>query len=678
MKKILILTAAFGEGHNTAARNIRLAIESADPTARVEVLDLLQIAYGRANQLARAAYLGVVRHAPRIWQVAYHLLDRSPALTSAAVLTRLRLALNHYLAESQPDTVITTYPIYGQILRDLFRDHAELPFRLITVITDSLTIHHSWLRNPSVLYCVTDPDSARILHSQGIPESAVQVTGFPVDPALHRLPESPLPDPIGTHPRRLLFMITHGRRRFRSTLDALLELPHTQLTIVTGRNTRLRSRLHQYLQPHGDRVQILGWTDQMPQLLRSHHLVITKAGGATVHEAIAAQCPLLLHQPIPGQEEGNASLVTQNHWGILVPHRHDIAPTVARIFDHQATLWHQWRHSLAQFDRTHAAHRIARIALEETPCAAHRRPTLVFPSTSTPLSTVTSIASPTPTPTPTPTPALLPSPNQGPLLCDFHIHSTYSDGHLSVPELIDFYGAHGFDCICITDHLADPRRLLGKLSRLTGLTLNPLQLDEYFATIRREADRAWRQYRLLVLPGIEFNKDGCTKKSSAHLLGIDLQHPIAPDLDLPQTISDIHDQNALAVASHPHIMKSEWGKDTLFLWENLDTFLPLLDAWEIANRDNLFSPVSLKRVPFLANSDFHKPRHIYSWKTLLDCPKEPEAIKECIRRNERVSMTYYRPRTLAQPLAQPSPCPQPTSLPFPLPAPVAATACSHA
>ena len=54
------------------------------------------------------------------------------------------------------------------------------------------------------------------------------------------------------------------------------------------------------------------------------------------------------------------------------------------------------------------------------------------------------------------------------LLCDFHIHTNYSDGKLSVPEIIDFYGERGFDCICITDHLADPKRLIGKLSELAN------------------------------------------------------------------------------------------------------------------------------------------------------------------------------------------------------------------
>src|SRR5580698_2908759 len=121
-------------------------------------------------------------------------------------------------------------------------------------------------------------------------------------------------------------------------------------------------------------------------------------------------------------------------------------------------------------------------------------------------------------------------------------------------------GRLGFDCICITDHLADPRRLIGKLARLSNMTVSEDQLEEYFEVLERERLRAWRKYKMIVLTGIEFNKDGYTKKTSAHLLGIDLKAPIASTLNLPETIAQIPAQGGLAVASHPHIMKSEWGK----------------------------------------------------------------------------------------------------------------------
>jgi len=89
-------------------------------------------------------------------------------------------------------------------------------------------------------------------------------------------------------------------------------------------------------------------------------------------------------------------------------------------------------------------------------------------------------------------------------------------------------------------------------------------------------------------------------------------------------------------------MQSEWGRNTLYLWKHQEQFAPLLDAWEIANRENIFNPVGLKKLPFIANSDFHKPKHIYSWKTMLNCPKDPEAIKDCIRTNHDVAITLFR------------------------------------
>jgi predicted metal-dependent phosphoesterase TrpH len=366
----------------------------------------------------------------------------------------------------------------------------------------------------------------------------------------------------------------------------------------------------------------------MPELMMTHHLIVSKAGGATVQEAIAAQCPMIVNQVIPGQEEGNAQLIEKFKLGAVVEKNREVAECVEKAFAKRALLWSEWRENLNRISRPDAALRIAELILGESdPGNSSRKCVKLFE----PAPDRVMRAAPT---------------NNGDhpqmLLCDFHIHSNYSDGKLSVPEIIDFYGEHGFDCICLTDHLADPSRLLGKLAELANCTLGQEQVGEYFAVIERERRRAWRRYKMLVLTGIEFNKDGYTRKTSAHLLGVDLKKPIDPSLGIPKIIEAIHEQGGLAIASHPHIMKSEWGKNTLYLWENQDIYAPLLDAWEIANRDNIFNDIGLKRLPFIANSDFHKPKHIYSWKTLIHCEKDPEAIKDCIRRNEHIAITLYR------------------------------------
>src|SRR5262249_41058245 len=99
----------------------------------------------------------------------------------------------------------------------------------------------------------------------------------------------------------------------------------------------------------------------------------------------------------------------------------------------------------------------------------------------------------------------------------------YSDGRLKLPQVIDFYGRREFDCICITDHVADPRRCKGRFRRQRNLTLALDQLEEYFDLIQRERQRAWRKYGMLVLAGLEFNTPGLDRKSSAHLLALDLE-----------------------------------------------------------------------------------------------------------------------------------------------------------
>jgi processive 1,2-diacylglycerol beta-glucosyltransferase len=625
MKKVLILTAGFGEGHNAAARNLRDALELVSEDVKVEVLDLFESSYGPFNTLAKNAYLGIVQYAPKFWGGIYSVLDNSKFLGGSAGLGRLKNALGDILHETQPDCVVSVYPVYASVIQELYRDHSERPFRFVTIVTDSISVNSSWYRSPSDLYCVPNDATAAVLKRAGVPDSQIKPLGFPVSHLFTEAPSIPVKTPIAGETRRLLYVINTGKKKAGKVIERLLDIPDTELTITVGRDAELKASLLERTQEYGKRVRLFGWTNQMPQLMMTSHIIIGKAGGAFVQEAIAAKCPMIINQVIPGQEEGNAQLVTDNGFGAVVERNREVPDLVKEAFSHKARLWQEWRANLTRLSKPDAAVRLAELVLHECEAADPTRKEIKL--FSPPEKKITAPVS------------------NGParmLLCDFHVHTNYSDGKLAVPEVVDFYGRLGFDCICITDHLADPRRLIGKLARLANMTVSESQLDEYFDVLERERKRAWRKYQMIVMTGIEFNKDGYTKKSSAHLLGIGLKTPINSALDLPETIAQIHAQGGLAVASHPHIMKSEWGKNTLHLWENHEKYAPIIDAWEIANRNNIFDCVGMKRLPFLANSDFHKPKHIYSWKTLLFCEKNEEAIKECIRKNEHVSITLYR------------------------------------
>lgn len=235
------------------------------------------------------------------------------------------------------------------------------------------------------------------------------------------------------------------------------------------------------------------------------------------------------------------------------------------------------------------------------------------------------------------------------LLCDFHVHTRWSDGRLSVREVIDLYGKTGhFDVIAITDHILMERDLLARVGRLASLgyrnySVTKDRFDAYLDEIESEGVRARRLYGMLVVPGAEITQNHIRSKKNSHIVGLNLKKWISADQPAEQILQEIRRQGALSIACHPHhrtTRRVEIG--TCYLWDHRKKVGGLVDVWEAANRDDLFSVTSLKHYPYVANSDFHKPKHLYSWKTLVRCAKTWPAIRDALRSNVDVALTLFR------------------------------------
>jgi processive 1,2-diacylglycerol beta-glucosyltransferase len=640
LKKILILTAGFADGEDVAAWNVRAALEHLAPKeARIEVLDLLDSCYGRFHDLLRNTFEAAINRAPRFWHGFYQLLGHAQFVEGQIDgLTRLRTTLRDALRGMEPDVVVSTCPIYSFLIEEIYRDGRTRDFSLISLVTDPVVTDSPWARTSSDFFALTNESAARALMAAGVAEKKIMVFGFPV---LWRTEGSAekdvaLPDLTAKGRRRILYMINSARKKAPKVIDRLLEHHDWDLTICVGGETELEEMARKKAATAPERVEVIGnmrHLHKLPQLLREHHVVVSKAEASIVQEAIAARCPMVVHKLGSGREEANFSFLREANAGGVAEKTKEVEEWLERAFRDGGRLLSLWRKNLEPMGKPDSALNLARFILEQAVMPAMPVPKLrALPAPETGKDSSSKI---------TKSIRLRHLPKKL-LLCDLHTHTSWSDGKLTVAEMVDFYGQRGFDALCITDHLCDPKRLLGKLVNLTGLVIPPNEMEAYFADIEREKKRAWAKYDLLLMSGVEFNKDGYTPKTSTHLLGVDLKQPIDPSLDIKQLIAEIHAQGALAIASHPHEIKSEWGKNTLYLWEHVDEYAPLIDAWEVANRDDIFNPVGLKKLPFIASSDFHKPKHIHSWKTLLYCEKEAEAIKHCIRVNRDVSITLYR------------------------------------
>ncbi len=225
------------------------------------------------------------------------------------------------------------------------------------------------------------------------------------------------------------------------------------------------------------------------------------------------------------------------------------------------------------------------------------------------------------------------------LLCDFHIHTSLSDGKLSPSEVVDLYGRHGFDVIAITDHVLDRYTLEERVRR--GEPIRAVRREEfgkYLRVLWQEARRAWERYNMLLIPGVELTND----YMHYHILVVDIKEYIDPTLPVEEIVEKAREQNALVIAAHPDKKKQDRVHYSWYLWVNQEKFRNLFDAWEVANRDDLFNSIGVKKYNYIANSDFHEPHHIYSWKTLVYSEKNVEAVKEAIRKNEYVAIYLLR------------------------------------
>jgi 3',5'-nucleoside bisphosphate phosphatase len=226
-------------------------------------------------------------------------------------------------------------------------------------------------------------------------------------------------------------------------------------------------------------------------------------------------------------------------------------------------------------------------------------------------------------------------------LGDFHLHSNFSDGELTIPQLVDLMGQNGIGAIAITDHLCEEKTFLGKAARFLAKTLTKSTFQSYLETIHSEAERAWRQYKMLVIPGVEITKNSFSHKNSAHILALGIHEYINPDTPLRNIIQNIKAQGGLAIAAHPvYTGKSE--HQTHLLWNQQEELKDQIDLWEVASGPRLFPEVQKSALKKIANSDLHRAENLRSWKTAFSCEKHPEAIRQALL-TQNVEFKYFEP-----------------------------------
>ncbi|MGC8779890.1 MAG: MGDG synthase family glycosyltransferase [Anaerolineae bacterium] len=376
-KKILILTADAGFGHRAAANAIAAALAERHPDVTVEIVNPLSRPDAPGLlKLAESDYDRQVRETPELYSLGYQVSDRSVAigLIEQGLIALLYKPLKEVVESSRPDVIISTYPLYQAPLAAIFAlGGPYIP--VLVVVTDLATVHGLWFHDDVDLCLVPTEQARHKALASGLTGEQVVITGIPVNPFFARPPDrTALRERLGWRQDQVAVLVA-GSKRVTRVEPIVQALNHSglplQLALVAGGNEALLAQwqAEEWHRP----AYIYGYVANMPELICAADLIICKAGGLIVSEALAAGLPLLIVEAIPGQETGNAEVVVQAGAGELIPDALAALTAMCHWLERDRALLSERAANARRLGRPDAAYRVADLAYQAAQLGMPRR-----------------------------------------------------------------------------------------------------------------------------------------------------------------------------------------------------------------------------------------------------------------------------------------------------------------
>jgi 1,2-diacylglycerol 3-beta-galactosyltransferase len=364
-RRILILTADAGFGHRSAANAVASALNELYGD-RCEVMIVNPLEDKRTPFFLRDSqsdYDKMVRSMPELYRFGYDASDSSvPTVIAEQALTVLLFEVMRDIIRSyRPNVILSTYPMYQSPLRSVMTiSRKNIP--LLVTVTDLATVHRIWFSNSVDLCMVPTWIVHDLALNYGMLPEQLQVTGIPVNPDVVREKRSPreIRQALGWDPD-LTTVVAVGSRRVDRLIDTMNVMNHfgapLQLVMIAGRDEDLYKDLNE-IEWHVP-TKIYNYVHNVPTLMKAADIVVCKAGGLVVTEALACGKPMLLIDAIPGQEVGNADYVTQNGAGDLAREPLEVLETIHHWLMNGGELLQKRAEVARQLGRPNAAYEVA-------------------------------------------------------------------------------------------------------------------------------------------------------------------------------------------------------------------------------------------------------------------------------------------------------------------------------
>lgn len=349
MNKILIFYASYGGGHLNAAKSIYEYITDNYSIYDVEMIDCMKYVNKTIEKITTAAYREAAKKMPWVWGKIYNDAQKGPlAHLSSRSNKIMAIKLLKLLREKQPDLIISTHPFGSQMCSYLKRK-GKIHAKIATIMTD-FAPHDQWLIGSDFTdyYFVAHNKMKEYLISKNIPEQHIFTTGIPLSKRfLEKYNKNIILEnfSLSKNKKNILFFgggeFGLGKTRTIEFFRTLVSFNNDlQIIAIAGKNEKMKIAFENIVEEYEaqDRVKVLSFTNQVPELMSISDLVITKPGGMTTTESLASHLPMLIINPIPGQEEENAEFLESNGIGIWIKKDTDVNLLLTDLFSNPEKL----------------------------------------------------------------------------------------------------------------------------------------------------------------------------------------------------------------------------------------------------------------------------------------------------------------------------------------------------
>jgi len=333
MKKILIFYASYGGGHLNAAKSIKEYLDNNYTNCETELIDCVKYVNKPIEKITTTAYKEMAKKLPWAWGKIYNDSQKGPLahITSKSNMM-FAIKLLKLLRKKQPDLIISTHPFGSQMCSYLKRKN-KITAKIATIMTD-FSPHDQWLvgHEHTDYFFVAHDKMKNYLISKNIPENKVFDTGIPVSPKFwinHNKKDILNEFNLANNKKTILFFgggeYGLGKSKTVEIFDTLVsKFDNIQIIAIAGKNEKMKSSFESIVKENNkeNSVKILEFTNKVPELMSISDLVISKPGGLTTSESLASNLPMIIINPIPGQEEENAEFLEENNVGIWI-RKHD-------------------------------------------------------------------------------------------------------------------------------------------------------------------------------------------------------------------------------------------------------------------------------------------------------------------------------------------------------------------